>query len=407
MLWRVDALFFEDLKLSDYDWKTLESSADQPIWISSEEALREYCLHWRTLPLIALDTEFLRVETFYPIAGLIQVADEKQCYLIDPLEISDFSALAELFEDQSVIKLMHAATEDLELFLKVLGVLPRPVFDTQIGAGLLNWGFSMGLQRMLEQKLDVHMAKHETTSDWLKRPLTESQERYAALDVAYLPAIYELQKKEFIDRDTYTWAEQENQAMLDNALVDDVEGYDYYLRFTQMWRCPEHKLAALRDLTAWRERIARERDVPRNRILRNQALLQIIENWPRSLGELSKLDEIKKRILRTDGETILGFLQGGASSAEQSSPKAIPKPLHFFWNKHLKKLKAISRKEAEANNIAPEILLRRKELEVLIRSGVDHGEYKLPIQMSKWRQELIGPALLAELEKIDCLRNSD
>ncbi|MDO6593642.1 ribonuclease D [Neptuniibacter sp. 1_MG-2023] len=392
--------------MSDYNWKTLEASAEEPIWIRSEADLSRYCNHWRTLPLVALDTEFIRVETFYPIAGLIQVADDRQCYLIDPLDISDFSALSELFQDRSVIKLMHAATEDLELFLKVLGVLPQPVFDTQIGAALLNWGFSMGLQRMLEQKLDVQMEKHETTSDWLKRPLTSSQIHYAALDVAYLPEIYAMQKQEFVQRDTYSWAEQENQKMLDNALIDDVEGYDYYLRFTQMWRCPVHKLAALRDLTAWREQVARDRDVPRNRILKNQALLQIIEAWPRNMGDLSRLDEIRKHILRSDGETILGFIRSGSNSAEANPPKPIPRPLHYFWNKHLKKLKAIARKAAEANDVAPEILLRRKELELLIRSGVDEGEYRLPSQMSEWRQKLIGPALLDELEVIERLRCS-
>ncbi len=392
--------------MSDYNWKTLESSAETPVWIRSEADLSRYCDHWRTLPLIALDTEFIRVETFYPIAGLIQVADERQCYLIDPLDISDFSALAALFKDEAVIKLMHAATEDLELFLKVMGVLPTPVFDTQIGGALLNWGFSMGLQRMLEQKLGVQMEKHETTSDWLKRPLTKSQEHYAALDVAYLPAIYEMQKQALSERGTYYWAEQENQTMLDNALIDDVEGYDYYRRFTQMWRCPTHKLAALRDLTAWREQVARDRDVPRNRILKNQVLLQIVEAWPRNLGDLSRLHEIRKHILRSDGETILGFLRAGADSAQTNPPEPIPKPLHYFWNKHLKKLKAIARRAAEENDLAPEILLRRKELEALVRSGVDEGEYKLPPQMSDWRQQLIGAALLDELEVIERLRCS-
>jgi len=393
--------------LLDYNWKTLEASANNPIWISSEADLERYCSQWRQLPLIALDTEFQRVETFYPIAGLIQVADDHQCYLIDPLDITDFSALAELFQNRSVIKLMHAATEDLELFLKEIGVLPEPVFDTQLGAALLNWGFSMGLQRMLEEKLDVRMEKHETTSNWLQRPLTSSQEHYAALDVAYLPEIYAMQEKELTERDTYEWAIQENSAMLENALVDDVEGYGYYKRFTQMWRCPEHKLAALRDLTAWRERVARDRDVPRNRILRNQAILQIIENWPQNLSELSRLDEIKKRVLRTDGERILSFLRGGMESAKASKPEPIAKPLHFFWNKHLKKLKSIARHSAEEHMIAPEILLRRKELELLIRSGVDGGEYQLPDQMTVWRQQLIGPALLDELVNIERLRHSD
>ncbi|WP_415900580.1 ribonuclease D [Neptuniibacter sp. QD48_11] len=390
--------------MTEYSWEKLEVSARTPVWVRSENALVECCNKWRTLPVIALDTEFQRVETFYPMPGLIQVADDQSCYLIDPLEIEDFSALADLFADQSVVKLMHAANEDLELFLKMFGVLPTPLFDTQLGGAVLNWGFSLGLQRMLEQKLDIQLAKHETTSNWLQRPLTASQELYAALDVAYLPAIYQMQKSELDALQRYHWAEQENEALLAEALVDDVEGYGYYRRFTQMWNLPEHKMAALRDLTAWREQIARKRDVPRNRILRNQALLQIVEKWPRSLSELSRLDEVKKRILRNDGEAILGFLKSGQESAAKNSPAPIPKPLHFFWNKHIKKLKAIARRVAEEQNVAPEILLRRKELELLIRSGVDEGEYRLPEKITAWRQELLASQLLAELQKIEKLR---
>ncbi|WP_415885212.1 ribonuclease D [Neptuniibacter sp. QD37_6] len=390
--------------MTEYSWKKLEVSAREPVWIRSEDVLVECCDKWRKLPVVALDTEFQRVETFYPIPGLIQVADDQCCYLIDPLEIEDFSALADFFADRSVVKLMHAANEDLELFLKMFGVLPTPLFDTQLGGAVLNWGFSLGLQRMLEQKLDIKLAKHETTSNWLQRPLTASQELYAALDVAYLPAIYQMQKAELDALGRYHWAEQENDALLAEALVDDVEGYSYYRRFTQMWNLPEHKMAALRDLTAWREQIARKRDVPRNRILRNQALLQIVEKWPRSLSELSRLDEVKKRILRTDGEAILGFLKSGQESAAKNSPAPIPKPLHFFWNKHIKKLKAIARRVAEEQNVAPEILLRRKELELLIRSGVDEGEYRLPEKITAWRQELLASQLLAELQKIEKLR---
>jgi ribonuclease D len=387
-----------------YSWKQLVASAEKPIWVTSSEELKEHCDRWQKLPLIAIDTEFIRVETFYPIPGLIQVADEQACYLIDPLEIKDFSALTELFKNTSVLKVMHASTEDLELFNKSLGAVPEPLFDTQLGAALINWGFSMGLQRMLEQQLEVQMEKHETTSDWLQRPLTESQERYAALDVAYLPAIYAIQKAELDRQDKLQWSEQENQSLLTESVVDDEEGLSYYQRFTQMWRVPEHKLAALRDLTAWREQQARKRDVPRNRILRNQALLQIIDRWPRSIGELAQLDEVKKRVLRLDGETILAFLKNANESAADNPAEPIPRPLHFFWNTHLKRLKGIARRKAEEYEVAPEIMLRRKELEQLVRSGMDDGEYILPAKMSPWRQELIGHLLLDQLEEIDKIR---
>jgi ribonuclease D len=132
------------MNATPYSWNALERSAEQPIWIVEDQDLARYCRYWESLPMVALDTEFIRVDTFYPIPGLIQVADDKACYFIDPLQLDDYSPLVKLFRNESVLKILHAGNEDLELFLYMLGELPRPIFDTQIAAGFLGWGFSMG-----------------------------------------------------------------------------------------------------------------------------------------------------------------------------------------------------------------------------------------------------------------------
>lgn len=383
-----------------YDWQVLEASADQPIVITDNASLAKWCEHWQTLPMVALDTEFQRVETFYPIPGLFQLADDQRCYLIDPLAVTDFEPLKALFRNPDVLKVLHAATEDLELFQNSLGVLPEPVFDTQVAAAILNWGFSMGLQRMLQSVLGVEVGKHETTSDWLRRPLTASQEHYAALDVAYLPAICQKQKEALEARGMLEWLQQESDAMLKQAVDEDPEGAEYYKRFTQMWTLPPHKIAALRDLTAWREQTCRSRDVPRNRILRNQALLEIVNQWPKNNFELSRVDEIKRAIIRNDGAQILSFLKNAQKSAEESPPEPILRPLPYFWNKPLKKLKAIVRECAADLDVAPEIMLRKKELDALIRSGLDDNNYQMPEAVSPWRARAVGDKLLAALKEI-------
>lgn len=383
-----------------YDWQVLETSADQPIVITENASLAKWCEHWQTLPMVALDTEFQRVETFYPIPGLIQLADDQHCFLIDPLAVTDFEPLKALFRNPDVLKVLHAATEDLELFQNSLGVLPEPVFDTQIAAAILNWGFSMGLQRMLQTVLGVEVGKHETTSDWLRRPLTASQEHYAALDVAYLPAICQKQKDALEARGMLEWLQQESDAMLKQAVDEDPDGAEYYKRFTQMWTLPPHKIAALRDLTAWREQTCRSRDVPRNRILRNQALLEIVNQWPKNNFELSRVDEIKRAIIRNDGAQILSFLKNAQKSAEENPPEPILRPLPYFWNKPLKKLKAIVRECAADLDVAPEIMLRKKELDALIRSGLDDNNYQMPEAVSPWRARAVGEKLLAALKEI-------
>ena len=382
-----------------YQWQMLESTADQPVWITSDESLKQYCESWQALPLIALDTEFIRVDTFYPIPGLIQVADDKACYLIDPLEIEDYAPLVQLFRDTSVVKVLHAGNEDLELFLYMLGELPQPMFDTQIAAGFLGWGFSMGYQRLVEHALGVQLDKGETTSDWLQRPLTASQEHYAALDVAYLPGLYLQQKAELEERGMLGWLQEEAQQLLDKTPDSDPDGVSYYQRFSQAWKLPPEKMAALRDLTAWRERISRQRDIPRNRVLRNQTLLEIVNHWPTTTQQLSGIQDIKPRQIRQDGDVIIGHLKMAAQSAVAKPPAPIQRPLSYKWNKPLKALKALSRKRAQALAMAPEILLRKKDLDALIRSE-ENGSFSLPPSLSGWRKEVIGDALLAELDNL-------
>ncbi|GGO80345.1 ribonuclease D [Marinobacterium nitratireducens] len=384
-----------------YDWQLLERAAQQPVRVDTDGDLARLCQYWRTLPMVALDTEFQRVDTFYPIPGLIQLADDKRCYLIDPLSIGDFAPLAALFTDESVLKVLHASSEDLELFLHSLGVLPRPLFDTQVAGAYVGWGFTMGLQRMLEHALGVQMGKAETTSDWLQRPLTQEQERYAALDVAYLPAVCLQQRQELERRGMTAWLAEEMEALLDNAVDRDPEGWRYYLRFSQMAAVPPHKMAALRDLAAWREQVCRERDVPRNRVLRNQQLLEIINRWPRNLDELTRVPELKRRVVREDGQAILEVLQRAVLEQGQRPVEPIPKPLHVIWNKRLKRLKAIARECAQQLDMAPEVLLRKRDLEALVRSRDEAGDYHLPEGLQGWRREVVAERLLAQLRQFE------
>ena len=132
---------------------------DHSVYVDSDEQLSQLCQQWAGAELLALDTEFIRTDTFYPIAGLLQLSDGKGCFLIDPLTIDDFSPLAALLEDPAIIKVLHSCGEDLEIFDCLFGVLPQPLFDTQIGAALAGMDFSMGYQRLTEELLQQHVPK--------------------------------------------------------------------------------------------------------------------------------------------------------------------------------------------------------------------------------------------------------
>lgn len=384
-----------------YDWRRLEQAAADPVRINDASTLAHYCEQWLKQPLIALDTEFMRTETFYPIPGLIQVADEQSCYLIDPLQIDDMSPLAAVLRAPDVLKVLHASNEDLELFRHSYGAMPHPLYDTQVGAAFVGWGFSMGLQRMVMHALDIELGKGETTSDWLQRPLTAEQEHYAALDVAYLPTLALMQREQLESRERLGWVMDECSDLCRSVSgADEADPECYFQRFSQVWHLDDQHRALLRDLSAWRERTCRMRDLSRNRLLRNQTLLEIVERMPRSEQVLDSI--IKRgRIVREFGAEILAIIAGAGESAQNNPPAEIERPLPYVWNKRLKQLRAIGRQAAETHDLLPEVLLRKRDLDALIRSLDADGHYHLPPSLSGWRKPLVGDALLDRIGQFE------
>ncbi|WP_339487903.1 ribonuclease D [Pseudomonas sp. EL_65y_Pfl2_R95] len=367
-------------------------------WISDNQSLAQYCAQWQNLPFVALDTEFMRVDTFYPIAGLLQVSEGERAYLIDPLLITDWAPFATLLQAPQVVKVVHACSEDLEVFLRLTGSLPAPLFDSQIAAGYLNLGFSMGYSRLVKAVLDIDLPKGETRSDWLKRPLSETQVSYAAEDVLHLAQVYrELQTK--LSPEKYQWVLEDCADMVNN-LGREIAPEDAYRDAKLAWKLSRAQLAVLRELCAWREREARARNQPRNRILREHSLWPLAKTQPDNLQSLARIEEMHPKTVRQDGEFILDLIKGAAAIPASQWPDALPEPLPIEASSVLKKLRAIGQREAERLDIAPELMLRKKILEALLKSGYPTGPYELPESLTGWRRELMGQALLDRLAKI-------
>ncbi|NRH29446.1 ribonuclease D [Pseudomonas sp. MS19] len=367
-------------------------------WILDDASLAQHCAHWQGLPFVALDTEFMRVDTFYPIAGLIQVSEGKDAYLIDPLQITDWSPFAALLENPAVTKVLHACSEDLEVFMRLTGSVPVPLFDTQIAAGYLNIGFSMGYSRLVQTLLDIELPKGETRSDWLRRPLSDTQISYAAEDVVHLAHVYkELQSR--LPADKAEWVLEDGAEMVAN-LSREVAPDELYKDAKLAWKLNRQQLAVLRELCAWREHEARARNLPRNRILREHSLWPLARTQPDNLVTLARIEEMHPKTVRQDGEFLLNLIREAGSTPEPSWPEALPEPLPIEASGILKKLRVVGQHEAERLNIAPELMLRKKILEALLKSGYPNGPYQLPDSLRGWRRELMGQALLDCLDKI-------
>ncbi|MBG0846919.1 ribonuclease D [Pseudomonas chengduensis] len=364
-------------------------------WILDDASLAEHCAAWQAQPFVALDTEFMRVDTFYPIAGLLQVSAGDGAYLIDPLRISDWRPFAALLEAPTVVKVLHSCSEDLEVFLRLTGSLPTPLFDTQLAAGYLNLGFSMGYSRLVQALLDIELPKGETRSDWLQRPLSELQVRYAAEDVLHLVEVYRALMARLAPQKV-EWILEDGAELVAN-LGREIAPEDAWREAKLAWKLSRQQQAVLRALCAWREREARARNQPRNRVLREHSLWPLARTQPDNLVTLARIEDMHPKTVRQDGETLLQLIREAAALPPEQWPEALPEPLPIEASALLKKLRAVGQREGERLDIVPELMLRKKTLEALLKSGYPNGPYQLPDSLRGWRRELMGQALL------DCL----
>ena len=349
--------------------------------------LADLAERWCDAPLLALDTEFLRETTFYPIAGLVQLGDGQHQYLIDPLTINEWAPLQRAFVSE-VPKVLHACSEDLEIFAQLTGVAPQPLFDTQVGAALAGFGFSLSYQALVKACLNIEIGKEHTRSDWLRRPLSDEQCHYAALDVAYLPEVFSIIAERLRKLDRFAWWEEEGSRTL-AASREQIAPQQYYLKLSGGWRLRGAQLVALQQLCYWRETEARARNVPRGRIVKDAQCIDIARVMPRSLPELAAISELHPQQVRSDGAKILEIIETAQQALAADWPAPIVEPLPREWGTRMKRMRELVEARALELNIAPEMLARKRDFEILMRTG------ELPSALLGWRQTIIGEPLLA------------
>lgn len=349
--------------------------------------------------LIALDTEFMRVDTFYPRLALIQIGDGENEYLVDPLLITDFSPLLPLLLQEYPLKIFHACSEDIEVLTRLLGAKPKGVIDTQIAASFLGQGLQIGYQKVLQENLGIDIPKGESRSDWLQRPLSDAQISYAALDVRYLPPLYERFSQALSQKNLLNWFESDCSLMLDEFDF----GFDSMLAYRDIsnaWRLRRQQLAVLRELLHWRDSEARKRNVPRGFILRNASLIPLATQQPSSLQALSSIEDITPKILRKEGDKILDIVFRAGQLAEPDWPMPLPPPLPKEARLLFDNIKSVTKPVSQKTGVPEEVLLRKRHVEALVLERVDKGEVAiLPKALQGWRGELLLPVLEPVLSK--------
>ncbi|HYW02577.1 MAG TPA: ribonuclease D [Gammaproteobacteria bacterium] len=365
---------------------------DDAEYIDRPEALATFCQAIAGSPWIALDTEFMRERTYRARLCLIQVADPEHIACIDPIALPDLDPLLEILYDPGTTKVLHAAQQDLEVFYDLRGQVPAPVFDTQVAAALVGQGSQTGYARLARSLLGVQLDKSRTRSDWSRRPLEAEDLAYAADDVRYLREIYTRLREELERRGRLSWLEEDFRALADPARYAKPPE-DAWRRVKGGSRLRARSFAALQRLAAWRETQARERDLPRQWVLKDSLLLDVVQRLPSSLQALERVRGMPAGVVRRHGEALLAITEQARAEPDPGPPPARPdQRLDEEQQPLVDLLMSLVRVRGGQQDISPATLASRREIEMLLL-----GERNLDV-LSGWRRHAVGEDLLAALD---------
>ncbi|TKB48508.1 ribonuclease D [Ferrimonas sediminicola] len=354
-------------------------------WIDSDEGLARLCDQASRAEAVALDTEFVRTRTLYAQLGLIQLYDGTNLALVDPLAIDDLGPFWRLLENESVVKVLHSCSEDLEIFAQQGGVQPKPLFDTQVAGVLLNKGAPMGYGKMVEAYLGLELDKGESRTNWLARPLRDSQLQYAAADVLYLLQIYHTMKQEIADVGRYHWLMEEGERLTEGRLAPP-DPQAAYLKVKNAYQLRPEQLAILKSLAAWRLGVAQKRDLALNFVIKDAAMLTLAKRAPRSINYLTQLDCLTERDVQRHGKAILRAV----AEADLDNPPEPVDPLSAdpAFRDAAKLVRKALTQVCEQQQVATELMASKKLVHQYLkwRLGGEQGEQ--PVVLRGWRGEL-------------------
>jgi len=342
---------------------------------------------------VALDTEFVWERTYYPKLGLIQIAlSDEDCYLIDPLAIDDLSALGKLLSNRSVVKIFHDAPQDLAILRRATGTTPQNIFDTRLAAGFAGFQSTLSLSNLVNELLDIELSKEETRTNWLQRPLTAEQVRYALDDVRYLRAVRVLLLTRIIGPKIKSWLQEELNLLNNPATYNGPPDNERYRRIRGSSSLDRQGLAILKNLTNWREGMARKLDRPRGHVVPDGVLLEAARSKAVSTKILQDKTTLSAKALSKYGDTLAAI----ADTSCKQSPDAYPReqrPVRLSQpeKNSLDRLHKFIDLKCELLGIAPSLVGNSSELKELIKTLRHH--HKAPPQHLRqtegWRKEIV------------------
>ncbi len=359
--------------------------------IETTAALEEACRALAQSDFITIDTEFLRETTFWPQLCLIQMANPTMEVLVDPLAKGlDLKPFFDLMADPAVIKVFHAARQDIEIIHHLGNLVPHPIFDTQVAAMVCGFGDSVSYDQLVQRVSGAQIDKTSRFTDWSRRPLSEKQLDYALADVTHLRDVYVALKEQLEREGRAEWLTEE-MAILESANTYDIHPDDAWLRLKARLRKPS-ELAILKFVAAWREREARSRNVPRSRVLKDDAIYEIAQQQPKDVEALSRLRTIPKGWERSSSGTAVIEAVNAALALPKSEMPHAPKQSRSpeGTGAAVELLKVLLRLISDKEGVAAKVIANTDDLEKI----ASEGETAQVAALSGWRRELFGETAL-------------
>jgi len=361
------------------------------ILITDTEALAAFCDRHRAAPYITVDTEFLREKTYWPELCLVQVAGPAEAVAIDALAPGiDLAPLMALMQNQAVLKVFHAARQDIEIFHHLSGSVPTPIFDTQIAAMVCGFGDSVSYETLAGKLAGARIDKSSRFTDWTHRPLTEKQLAYALADVTHLRVVYEKLRDALEESGRTPWLSDEMVILNDPGtyLLDPVDAW----KRLKTRGGNRRFMAILRELAAWRETAAQKRDIPRSRVLKDEAILEIAANAPQSIDDLARVRALGRSVAegRLGGEILEAVARGIAAQHQTSDEDSQRPEMPPGLGPLVDLLRVLLKLRCEEHEVAQKLVANAADLEQI--AATDNAEVQA---LSGWRYDVFGKDALA------------
>lgn len=364
--------------------------------IIDTQALAEACTTFAEHDYVTVDTEFLRETTFWPILCLIQIAGPEDECIVDPMAKGiDLQPFFDLMRDESVVKVFHAARQDVEIVHNLGELIPKPLFDTQVAAMVCGYGDSIAYNMLVQKITGGHIDKTSRFTDWSRRPLTEKQLDYALADVTHLRDVYESLKADLEKKNRAHWVAEEMK-ILTTEETYDLPVEKAWTRLKMRVRKPRD-LAVMQTVAEWRERQARQKDVPRGRVMKDDAIYEIAQQHPKDETALGRLRAVPRGFEKSrSAESLLEAVAAAMAISDNDLPQVPRSPrAPEGTNAASELLKVLLKIVAEHHGVAAKIIATADDLDKI--AADDDADVAA---LQGWRRELFGEQAL-ELKRGD------